>query len=230
VQKKTLSYISSLILCLTVFTLNAQKKIIESTDTIKEPIYNGFTVQADIASAIIPLFSNNTTYSYEAGIQVDLKHKFFPVIELGISGANKITTENIGFVTNAPFGRIGIDINLLKNKKDTKPTNNLFVAGVRLGMTNFNYKITNATITNDYWGGTAIVDYSNTPTCTKVWWEIVAGVRVEVVKNIFMGWTIRDRNLINQDADGTVAPWYIPGFGVNAANNWGFNYTIGYHF
>ena len=219
-----------MILCLSIFTVSAQKKIIEKTDTIKEPIYHGFTVQVDLASVIIPLFLSNNTYSYEAGIQVDLKHKFFPIVELGMGGANKTTTENIGFATNAPFGKIGIDVNLLKRKKDAKPTNNLFLAGVRMGMTHFNYKITNATITNDYWGGTEVVDYSNIPTCTKVWWEIVAGVRVEVAKNIFMGWNIRTRNLLTQDVDGVVAPWYIPGFGINAANNWGFNYTLGYHF
>jgi hypothetical protein len=209
--------------------VNAQKKIIESSDTIKTPLYNGFMIQADIASVVTSALSNGVTYSYEAGIQVDLKHKYYPVIELGFAGANKTTPENIGFITNAPFGKIGIDFNILKKKKDSKPTNNLFLMGVRLGMTNFNYKLTNVTITDNYWGGSEVV-LAGTNTTSKIWWEIVAGVRVEVVKNIYMGWNVRIKNLLSQDAVGVVSPWYIPGFGINTASNWGFNYTIGYHF
>ena len=227
--KNISKYISSLIFCLTFLTVNAQKKIIESSDTIKTPLYNGFLIQADIASVVTSALSNGVTYSYEAGIQVDLKHKYYPVIELGFAGANKTTSENIGFITNAPFGKIGIDFNILKKKKDSKPTNNLFLMGVRLGMTNFNYKLTNVTITDNYWGGSEVV-LAGTNTTSKMWWEIVAGVRVEVVKNIYMGWNVRIKNLLSQDAVGVVSPWYIPGFGINTASNWGFNYTIGYHF
>jgi hypothetical protein len=215
---------------MSAYTVQAQKKIIEPVDTIRVPLYNGFMVQADIASLVTSSLSKGVTYSYEAGIQVDLKHKYFPIVELGMSGADKTTANNIGFTTNAPFGRIGIDLNLLKRKKDSKPTNNLFLAGIRLGMTNFKYKITNVIITNDYWGGAETVDYSNIPASTKIWWEIVAGVRVEVVKNVYMGWTVRTKNLLTQDVEGQVAPWYIPGFGINASGNWGLNYTIGYHF
>lgn len=215
---------------MTAYTVQAQKKIIESADTIKTPLYNGFTIQADIASAVTSALGNGETYSYEAGIQVDLKHKYYPILELGIAGANKTTADNIGFNTNAPFGRIGVDFNILKKKPDSKPTNNLFLVGLRLGMSNFKYKITNATISNDYWGGAEVVDYSNIPASTKVWWEIIAGVRVEILKNVYMGWTVRTKNLLTQDTEGEVAPWYIPGYGISASGNWGVNYTIGYHF
>jgi hypothetical protein len=45
-----------------------------------------------------------------------------------------------------------------------------------------------------------------------------------------MGWSIRDKNLISSDVTGAVAPWYIPGFGLNNGTSWGLNYTLGYHF
>lgn len=215
---------------MTAYTVQAQKKIIEPADTVRVALYNGFTIQADIASAVTSALANGETYSYEAGIQVDLKHKYYPILELGVAGANKTTADNIGFTTNAPFGRIGVDFNILKKKPDSKPTNNLFLVGLRLGMSNFKYKITNATISNDYWGGSEIVDYSNIPASTKVWWEIIAGVRVEILKNVYMGWTVRTKNLLTQDTEGEVAPWYIPGYGISASGKWGLNYTIGYHF
>ncbi|MFT3751416.1 MAG: DUF6048 family protein [Paludibacter sp.] len=224
------NYIISILLCLAAGTAYAQKKTVEKADSTRTPFYNGFMLQADVASVVASALSNGVTYSYEAGLQVDLKHKYYPVVELGVAGANKTTANNIGFSTNAPFGRIGVDFNILKKKEDSKPTNNLFLVGLRLGMSNFKYKIMNATITDDYWGGSQVVDYSNIPATTKVWWEIAAGVRVEVIKHIYMGWTVRSKNLLTQDIDGEVAPWYIPGYGISASGNWGINYTIGYHF
>ena len=216
-------------MCLTVITANAQKKIISSPDTVKIPLYNGFTVQTDVASAVTSVIAKGEVYSYEAGIQVDLKHKYYPIVELGFAGADKTMANGIGFTTNAPFGRVGIDFNILKKKKDSKPTNNLFLAGLRVGMSNFNYSLKNVTITNDYWGCSEVV-FKDANSTTKVWWEIVAGIRVEVVKNFYMGWTVRKRNLISNDITGAAAPWYIPGFGINTSGNWGLNYTLGYHF
>lgn len=191
--------------------------------------WNGFFVQTDIASLISSSLTKGVNYSMEGGVQVDLKHKFFPVIELGLGGANKLTVDKIGYKTDALFGRIGVDFNLIKPKVDSKPSKNLFLLGLRLGTTHFNYDITNVLITDNYWGESKIMNYTNQST-TRIWYEIVAGVRVEVFKNIFMGWTVRNKHLIGVDAEGKVAPWFIPGYGKNVASNWGVNYTLGYHF
>ena len=101
--------------------------------------------------------------------------------------------------------------------------------GVRFGMSSFAYNITNVLIIDDYWGGSKPVIYENQLT-TKTWYEIVAGVQVEVVKNVYMGWSVRNKSLLGQDPTGDVFPWYIPGYGVNVSGNWGFNYTLGYKF
>ena len=210
-----------------VFSAQA-KKPLKAPEINYAPFFNGITVQADVASVASSLMSKET-YSYEGAVQADFKHKLFPIFELGFAGADKLSSDNIGFKTNGLFGRLGVDLNLLTPKKDSKPTNNLFLVGLRFGMTNFKYDLSNVTITDNYWGGTQTVPYKNIST-TKVWYEIVAGVKVEVFKNIFMGWTIRSKTLLNQDAQGNASPWYIPGYGINNSNNWGFNYTIGYKF
>lgn len=232
---RTLKYISSLVLCLlVVYSAQAQKKINSKTklvtDTIKVPFFNGITVQGDVASVASSFLTNGDTHSYEAAIQADFKHKYFPVFELGYAGADKVTIDNVGFKTNGLFGRAGIDFNMLRQKKDSKRTTNLLLLGLRLGMTSFNYNTTNIAISDDYWGGsTQTINYNNIAT-TKIWYELTAGIRVEVLKNIFMGWTVRSKTLISNDVDGVVAPWYIPGFGINKSSNLGFNYTIGYKF
>lgn len=228
-MQRTFVFISSFLLCLIVSTTIAQKKkqIIVPPDSTN--LLNGFTVHIDAASLVTSSLMSNSTYSTEGGIQMDLRHRIFPTFEIGIAGANKLTTDKTGYKTNGLFERIGVDFNLQKKKKDTKPTNNLFLAGVRIGMSNFNYNITNLKVTDDYWGGTELINYLNQP-ATKIWYEIVVGVQVEVFRNFYMGWTVRNKNLFSKDVPGGIAPWYIPGFGTNNGTNWGFNYTIGYHF
>jgi hypothetical protein len=211
-----------------VIPLNAQDKKTTISPT-KALLLNGITVQTDLASLVSSSLSNGKNYSMEGALQADLKHKYYPIVELGFAGANKVTTDNANFKTNGLFGRLGVDINLITQKKDSKPTNNLFLAGVRLGMTSFAYSISNMQITDNYWGGTEIINYPN-QLSTKIWFEIVVGVRVEVIKNIYMGWSVRNKNLLSQDIAGKPAPWNIPGFGLNTGTNWGLNYTLGYHF
>jgi hypothetical protein len=223
---KTFVFLSSLFLCMLTLNCLAQKtkKIIQKDNT---PLFNGLTIQGDVASVASSLLSNGETYSYEAAAQVDLKHKFYPIFELGYAGANKTSNDNVNFKTNGLFGRVGVDLNLLSPKKDEKPTSNLFLAGIRFGMSNFPYSITNVLISDNYWGGTESTNFDN-KNATKLWYEIVVGVRVEVFKNIFMGWSVRSKNMLSQDVAGEVSPWYVPGFGTNTGSNWGFNYTIGY--
>lgn len=228
-MQKIFVYLNSLIICMLALSVEAQTP--QKTPEVNNvPFFNGITIQADVASVLSPLLSNGVSYSYEAGAQVDLKHKIFPVVELGFAGADKTSNDNIGFKTNGLFGRLGVDFNLIKSKKDEKQTSNLFLVGLRLGMTSFKYSLSNVNIIDDYWGGTYPVDYSNLSSGKKLWYEIVAGVRVEVVKNVFMGWSVRIKNLLSQDVPGAVTPWYIPGFGTTTGSNLGFNYTIGYKF
>ena len=221
--------ISSILLCLSVSTTMAQKKKQIAIPADSTRWLNGFTVNVDVASLVTSTFINNGIYSSEAGIQLDLKHKFFPTIEVGVAGASKISNENINFKTNGLFERFGVDFNLRKKKPDSKPTNNLFTAGIRLGMSNFSYDVTNVTITDNYWGGSTIINYP-TQNISKIWYEFVVGVQVEVINNFYLGWNLRIRNMISKDITGEVSPWYVPGFGKNVGSNYGFNYTLGYHF
>lgn len=221
-------YIISLLLCLLVYNTQAQDKTKDSLE-VKTKWWNGLTVQADIASLVTSTLSKGETYSIEGGAQINLKNKYYPIFEMGFAGADKTSSEDINFKTNGLFGRAGVDFNLRKAKEGAKLTNNIFLAGVRLGMSSFAYDITDITITDEYWGGSEPLNFNNQLT-TKVWYEIVIGVKVEVLKHTYMGWTVRNKHLLSKDASGEVFPWYIPGFGKNTSTNWGINYTLGYKF
>ena len=221
-------YLISLLLCLLVYSTQAQDKNKDSIQ-VKTKWWNGLTVQADIASLVSSSLSAGETYSMEGAGQINFKNKYYPIFELGFAGANKTSNEDINFKTNGLFGRVGVDFNLRKSKEGAKLTNNLFLAGVRLGMSSFAYDITNIIIKDDYWGGSETLNFNNQLT-TKVWYEIVLGVKVEVFKNTYMGWTVRNKHLLSKDISGEVFPWYIPGFGKNNTTNWGISYSLGYRF
>lgn len=229
-MQKTFKYtIFSLLLLFCFLSANGQVKKIQK-DTIRVNLYNGVRLDVDLVPIVNTILSTSETFSYQAALQADLQHKYYPIVEIGYAGANKISTSNIGFKTNAMFGKLGVDFGLMKEKKGVKPTNNLFLAGVRLGFSNFKYSYNNVSITNDYWDENLVLNYENIST-TKVWIEIVAGMRVEIFKNVFLGWTVRNKSLMDEDAIGKLTPWYIPGFGKNTGTaNWEVNYVIGYKF
>lgn len=208
---------------------NAQVKK-QETDTVVKSTFRGLRLEVDLVPIASNFIFKGEQYGYEAGIYADIKHKYFPAFEMGFAGANKTSAEAVNFTTSGLYGRVGVDLNLIKPKKDQKPTNNIFFAGARIGFSPFAYSFTNVVVPNNYWG-TDITQNFNNLTTTRVWFEIVAGMRVEVLKNIYMGWTVRNKKLLGQDVPGEFQPWYIPGFGVKGeGSSWGVNYNIGYKF
>lgn len=96
------------------------------------PLFRGFQVMTDLIGLGQLAFSNYG--QYEVGVRVNLKDRYFPVLELGIGRAdnNEITTGN-HYKTSAPYGKIGIDFNVMKNKHDIYR----LYGGVRFAYTSF---------------------------------------------------------------------------------------------
>jgi outer membrane receptor protein involved in Fe transport len=99
-----------------------------------------------------------------------------------------------------------------------------------LGYSPFSYNYKNISVTDVYWNQTVSQDIENIKT-SRTWLELVAGVRVEIAKNIFMGWSVRNKKLFGTDLPGELSPYYIPCFGVKGDGKaWGVNYSVGYRF
>ena len=72
----------------------------------------------------------------EGGVRLNLKRKFFPVIEFGLGMCDKTHDEtDIHYKTSSPFVRIGCDYNFIKNKS----SNNRILGGLRLSYSSFKY-------------------------------------------------------------------------------------------
>ncbi|HPD59821.1 MAG TPA: DUF6048 family protein [Paludibacteraceae bacterium] len=222
-------FIISLFVAVAVNFSTAQNKTPASAKSPEVKWWNGFLVKMDVASPVITGFSDTEHFGMEGSVQFNLKRKIFPVYEIGFGGADKLSSNEVRFNTNGIFQRIGIDFGLLKQSSDKELINNMLTGGVRLGWSNFSYDLTNLSLSDDYWGGSQTLNFEG-QSATKTWYEIVVGIQVQVYKNFYLGWNIRNRHFFKEDTSGNIAPWYIPGYGKTGSSNTGFNYTIGYHF
>jgi phosphoribosylformimino-5-aminoimidazole carboxamide ribonucleotide (ProFAR) isomerase len=57
---------------------------------------------------------------------------------------------------------------------------------------------------------------------------MLAGIKVNVYKNFYMGWSLRYRIRMNIKKAEHTEPWYIPGFGKNNSTNLGVTYSLIY--
>ena len=122
----------------------SNKKIIAEVDTI--PFYRGVAVSVDLVGPAEMLFGDYG--QYEASARINIKDKYFPVVELGLGKANAedIATQ-LTYKTSAPYARIGVDFNLMKNKHDIYR----LLGGVRYAYTDFKYDVVSPSITDPVW-------------------------------------------------------------------------------
>lgn len=207
---------------------NQEEKTVASTDTI--PFWQGFRLEVDIAQPLFTALGVTESYTFEGALIVNLKQKYMPVFELGVAGLNNKESANGSvFSTNGMFMRFGVDYNMIKYNPQAS-TNNFFVVGLRLGHSTFSYDLNNVVLEDPYWGGATTENYPDMSS-SKFWFEIVAGLKVEVVNNVYLGWSIRNKGLFKaMGSDGGVYPYFIPGYGVSESSNWMMNYIVSYSF
>ena len=186
----------------------------------------GLYISADAFGYIYPMFVKDKYYSAEASATFNINNRFLPVAEVGIGYTNIISElYEIGYQTRAPYYRIGMDYNM--QYKNGKP--NYIYLGGRIGYTSFRYNVDAPSLQDPIWGDEAPVQFKEMP-CSAIWAEAVGGVRAEIFKNFYMGWSIRYKYPIHKAPISNGGPWYIPGFGAGSAGVIGATYTISYYF
>ena len=195
----------------------------EKNDSI--PIYQGVNVKLDIAMPIIEAArSAGKIQDYEMAINVRLKNRFYPTLELGYALA-ECGADGAQHKGHGGFARLGMDLAIVKKGA----TENNLLVGLRLGGAYQNYDLTNVHIQSDYWQTTPIDFYNQAR--FDCWGEVVVGCQVYLWKGLHMGWYGRVKLLFTRTvAEGEVLPYYVPGLGFRNDLNWGFNYYIGYRF
>nr|WP_239059554.1 DUF6048 family protein [Bacteroides sp. 224] len=213
-----------------------EEKKKESEVTEKIPLYNGIFIGADIYGLGASVFGSDFLSS-EISLEVDLKNRFLPVAEIGYGTTDTWTETGIHYKSNAPYFRLGLNYNTMHKK-----INNIgyLYVGFRYGISSFKYDVytptledptygggTNPNLEDPVWGGSLPYDYRDQK-ATMHWVEFLAGVRVNIYKNISMGWAFRMKYRSSTSLSKYGDPWYVPGFGEYKGNNIGITYTISY--
>lgn len=129
---------------------------------------------------------------------------------------------NYVYTTNGIFARAGIDLNLMKPKKNSQGRY-WGGLGLRYGISHFTYEIPSLQQEN-YWG-TALTSVSKS-TSWAHFLEATPGIRAEVLRNFSLGWSVNLRLLLYSGTGSDMKPIYLPGFG-NADKR--FNISMSYY-
>lgn len=198
-----------------------RKYIAPTTEQPELKLFQGFTISADLFGPIQYLMSDYG--NIEGAIRLNLKNTYFPIVELGLSSCETIDSNtDIKYSTTAPYGRIGFDINLLKNKFQE---NRLYV-GLRYGISTYKYDYAGPVISDPIWNGDYELNLKNV-NATSHWGELVVGVQVKVWHNLHMGWSLRLKKDFSTNGNSNSKPYYIPGYGKTSSGaSWGGTYNL----
>lgn len=197
-----------------------QKKMaVVEKDTI--PLFRGFSLSFDLVGAAMMAFGDRG--EIEGALRVNLRDKWFPIVEIGIGRANRNDDEvtHLTYKTTAPYFRVGMDWNIMKNKH----ASNRLYAGFRYAFTSYKVDITREDLPDPVWRYTS--DFGATGmSCSMHWLEAVFGLDAKIYGPLHLGWSVRyKRRLVHSDGDlgGT---WYVPGFGINDKDGFAANFNV----
>jgi len=223
-QENISTYISrlsvSLLLLLVAVPSMAQLKMFRmENDSI--PLFRGFSVSFDVVGAAMLAFSDHGEIG--GALRINLHDQWFPVFEAGIGRANheKDKVTGITYKTSAPYFRIGMDWNILRNKHQS----NRLYAGLRYAFTSYKVDVIRDELPDPVWQSKAGFGVEGLA-CSMHWAEIVVGIDARIYGPFHLGWDVRyRRRLVHKEGDlGNT--WYVPGFGINDQDKLAANFNV----
>lgn len=182
-------------------------------------IPTGVRIGTDLVALGVNVFGN-TRQRYEFQGDIDF-HRIYLTGSYGIS-EYLIRANNFNYFNSGNYFRIGLEADFLK----FDPDHNTLTFGLRYARASYAETLI-TTIVNPVYG---LFDQNLTnENANARWFEMTAGLRVMVLKNVYMGYNFRiqiNRKLFNTES---FRSYDIPGFGRAEFNNrWTFNYYIAY--
>jgi len=204
-------------------TAVAQKKtILPSVNEDSIPLFRGIAVSVDAVGPVQLMISDYG--QYEAALKVNLKDKYFPVVEIGIGESDyEDEVTSIRYKTRAPYGKIGCDFNITKDKHDIY---RVFV-GARYAFTSFKYDVSGPAVSDPVWGG-EIPYGAEDVKGSYHWLEGLVGVDAKIYGPLHLGWSVRYRSRLSEKSGDIGAPWYVPGFGKHGGSRLGATFNISF--
>lgn len=174
------------------------------------PLFGGVAVGVDLLGVGMRAFSPNADMGIMA--RVNLKDKFFPILEAGI-GTSRMEGADNGNIyrTTAPYFRLGVDYNINK-----KHNGNRLFAGARVGVSMFNFDFINTQFNDPVWHTSQPLKVEGQRADAE-WLDLTIGLETRLWRFIRLGYSLRYRFMIHMGGNQYGDPCYIPGFGKNSA-------------
>lgn len=222
-----LKYLLSLSVLLLSVGVLAQKADIKLNGDEEKKVNKGnpgLAVGIDLAPFITHLFANER-FGVEVNARYTINSKWQLAAEVGYENVD-LDNKQMKYTSDGSFIRAGIDYNLFRVEEIGNNDNILL--GLRYGAAVQEHSCPRYTISEDYWGD--VSQSIGASTVGSHWAEFVFGLRSEVLKNFYMGWSVRFRTIINVGVNNELEPYSIPGFGRrDRSTNMGFTYSLEYH-
>lgn len=225
-MKHTSKFTFSIVLILLSFLVNAQQK---KTDSIPPKIERfGIRFGADIFKLARSFYDKNYKGIEFVG-DYRLTKNYYLAAELG--NENKTTEDDrLNTTAKGTYIKVGFDYNSYENWLDMR---NMVFIGLRYGASTFSqqlnsYKLYN---TSTYFPeAPTVVSGDKFNGLSAQWLEVVVGMKAEVLKNIYVGFSVRMNKILSNTKPENFDNLYIPGFNrtYNGDFGVGFNYTVSY--
>ena len=199
------------------------------------PVYKqryGLRVGADLSKLVRPFFDKDY-YGLELVGDYRLSFAYYAAAEIGLE-RKKTNEDFFAYTTEGQFLRAGFDYNSYGNWYGME--NQIYV-GARYGFSLFSQDLNSYIIHKDNQYFTENTAGSSTEWLKKYsgrtahWFEIVLGIKAELLHNLYAGASVRVGVLALQTDSKGFPNYYIPAFGrvyENSRFGASFNYTLTY--
>ncbi|PHR72207.1 MAG: hypothetical protein COA67_05200 [Lutibacter sp.] len=207
------------------FSATAQEET--PKDSVKLKDKYGLRLGVDISKPIISAF-NNKIKGFEIVGDFRIKKNIYAAVEIGFY--ERDTEEDyINFNSKGSYLKIGGNINLYQNWG--KMSNEIYT-GIRYGFSTFSQTLNSYSPNFDgtYFDEHTVSSNLAFDNLTAHWAELVVGLKVEVLNNLYLGSSVSLKKIISQEQPENFKNLYIPGFERVYLNDTGFsfNYTVSY--
>lgn len=176
----------------------------------------------DLSRFMLPFINDVEVSGWEASLDAEIDHDFFPTLEFGMNNINH-TTDEFDYKANGTYYRLGMNYNMLNYQH--RLDRNIFYIGARYAFSIYNQQASNVALENE-WG-----EYETSfpkENLNHHWIEAVMGMRGEIFKNLYLGYTIRVKIKLSGSDFNNLTPYFIPGYGKDNSINAGMSYSIFY--
>lgn len=220
------SIFSILLLVLLTAAAVAQAPRKDSVKEVTVAVPAGIRVGLDLSRIVVHFFQ---PYRTDVTVNLDARYRdrIYFASDLSYNKTSH-SDDNYTYRSSGISATLGANYNFLK--KQVPKEDFMIYGGARYGIAVYNYEVPEYHIASEYWG-----DYSGSvPKTSQMahWFELTVGIKVEVLKNFYLGWSLHERILLSRNVSGQdFPPLVIPGYGKGYKNSsFDVQYTVSYLF